>query len=233
MQKLTKKESNTWVSTNSVDIQVGILQLVLKTVLASVGWHTLLTLPPIFSNNGDVLALDYPNSTFAMSLFAFVTLIDLVWHWGGDWSNICHHVFALSGCLCSWLAGASAPTILSMSVIMETVAPCYQLLKFRKRFNCVASNITALRWMAVAVNICVRVPFNIWLASLLCRQCAAHWNGHDPDQQVTPAVWAIFVIICCAGLFLDYIWTSQLLTTLLRRVPRECKSPVYSPRSPG
>jgi hypothetical protein len=54
------------------------------------------------------------------------------------------------------------------------------------------------------------------LAGLLCRQCAAHWSGNDPDHQVVPAVWLIFVVICCAGLCLDYIWTSQLLAGLQR-----------------
>lgn len=194
-------------------------QFCTKGILACLGWYNNLTLPETFDTYGQVKKVHMPYAFLSTSLFLICNCVDIHWHWGGDILTIAHHILSLFGTILCYMTPGFGINIISLTVILETVAPVYQILKLQNVSIHIKTQKNLLRIIATGVNFFIRIPYCFWLLNLLSIQINAHYGGFDPFFQISPCIWYLCMTNCFVCIILDLIWsTKMLLSTYANQV---------------
>ena len=196
-----------------------ILQLYLKGSLACLGWYNFMMLPNIFDSLENMKVISLPYGPLSAHLFFICNTIDIIWHWKGELLNIIHHAFCLIGTFCAYITPGFGINIIAITVILETVAPIYQLLKIKKLSSFLIKKSNFLRLSAIFINLTVRIPFCCWLWNLLILQLHAHSKEKDPHNQVNVFVWHLCLLNCICCVLLDVFWSSTLACSVITKLP--------------
>jgi len=126
-----------------------ILQLYIKGTLACLGWYNFMMLPTTFDSQGNMKVILLPYAVHSAYLFFICNTIDIIWHWKGELSSVIHHCFRLIGTFFTYITPGFSINIIGITLILESVAPLYQLLNIRKFSTFLTNNSNFLRLTAI------------------------------------------------------------------------------------
>lgn len=199
-----------------------VLQLYLKGILACLGWYNFLMLPNTIDSQGNMKVISLSYAPLSAYLFFLCNTIDIIWHWEGELSSIIHHIFCLIGTFFCYITHGFSINIIGITLILESVAPLYQLLNIRKFSTFLTNNSNFLRLTAILINFTVRIPFCWWLWNLLILQLNARKREKDPHNQVNIFVWYLSILNCISCIILDVFWSSTLACSVLKKKKKIC-----------
>ena len=197
---------------------LAFVQTILKSTLCVLGWHAFLTVglplrmkmssPDRFDN-----FVEYEHTEFAFLLSFIVLALDILWHINGLLSEKVHHAVTAT---ILYLTYNGSPVLRSyqvMNFIMESIAPFYQLIKWRLKPH-------MIRHLAIFVNCFVRVPYILFVSiPMLFSDLWMHMIEEKLDKEgdvIVPWIWLLSFLCCFVFLGLDFIWTKSMLQSITR-----------------
>ena len=106
-------------------------------------------LPTTFDSQGNMKVILLPYAVHSAYLFFICNTIDIIWHWKGELSSVIHHCFRLIGTFFTYITPGFSINIIGITLILESVAPLYQLLNIRKFSTFLTNNSNFLRLTAI------------------------------------------------------------------------------------
>jgi len=129
-------------------------------------------------------------------------------------SSVTHHAMSF---LCLFICLFIGPLLqyyLCATMVIESVAPFYQLLHLRR-------HTSIARFGAIIVNLLIRLPWWAWSFYRLSLERKLHHEGKDPDNLVVPVLYWTLHLMHCGFIGLDLLWTSRLLLPRGKKKERE------------
>ena len=209
---------------------MALTQFCLKSFLCILGWHALFTIgltirlnlhdPERISNY-----TEYEYTNLAFSLYFIITLLDIIWHLDGLWSEWIHHGFMSCYIYIAYTMSPLFRTYMVINGIMETVAPVYQMIKWGK-------SPFFWRRLAVFVNLCIRMPYVLFFSvPILWYDVRMSLYDKIVDEEgliIIPWIWFFGFFGCVIFLALDYFWTKALCHSIKRKERGKMKWEQYN-----
>ena len=210
-----------WKSDSSIDTACCVLQIFLKGMCAYYGWQAWLTFPSFFDKTtGNVVDVECEFAWLVYLPLVLCTIIDIIWHW--DWakgmSENVHHLTAFSCITISYVKGTNAGrTVGTLTGVVETVGPVYQLMKVLP-----SSFGYWLRYLALACNMFVRAPFFLWqIRTTYYHFLGGGRLGHGVFNYVIYMLSSVSPFIY---LSLDFLWSSSMVRTIQKMDQKKKKN---------
>lgn len=218
----SRKKSNGLFSSLRIEPDNKIMafsQFCLKSCLCILGWHALFTIGlRIRLNLNDPTRIsqyaEYEYTDVVYFLYFVSTVLDIIWHLDGLWSEWIHHGFMGFYIFVSYTRSPLLRTYMVINGIMETVAPVYQMIKWGK---------SPMFWrkLAVVINVCIRIPYVLFFSlPILWYDVRMSFVDRVVDEEgavIVPWIWVFCFFGCAIFLALDYFWTKALLHSIKRK----------------
>jgi hypothetical protein len=208
----TKVNANSWSALSLEDKLLSCAQFVLKTAIAILGWHALLSMPStIFESDGTLSPGIYPYEMTVFMLLILATLLDMWWHWNSAWTDgtWVHHLLTFAVLYITGTTSDLSRKYMCYNAVAESVAPLYQLIKL-------GYYPQVMKALAIGVNLCVREPYFIWITTRTSRDLWLYTNAEINGDQIAPVAFTLLPAMGCGYLVLDYMWTMQMIVSLRR-----------------